>query len=189
MMGGMRADARANRQDLLAAAGRLLEEQGAGMSLRAVAQEAGVGVGTLYRHFPARRDLLDAVLEDVVARVSAILHAFLDGEAPAEHRWRRLAEELAAVNLTSLVAARDDMDAADRPREALVAEAERVITGLADRAVAEARRAGLAAPDVTGTRYLSGLLTVTRPAAGELLDRHPDQRGWLLGVYLRGLRP
>ena len=38
------------------------------MSLRGVAQEAGVGVGTLYRHFPTRRDLLDAVLEDVVAR-------------------------------------------------------------------------------------------------------------------------
>ena len=32
------------------------------MSLRGVAQEAGVGVGTLYRHFPTRRDLLDAVL-------------------------------------------------------------------------------------------------------------------------------
>ncbi|MCT1815334.1 MULTISPECIES: TetR/AcrR family transcriptional regulator [Micrococcus] len=64
----MRADARANRQDLLAAAGRLIATQGAAMSLRGVAQEAGVGVGTLYRHFPTRRDLLDAVLEDVVAR-------------------------------------------------------------------------------------------------------------------------
>ena len=41
----MRADARANRQDLLAAAGRLIATQGAAMSLRGVAQEAGVGVG------------------------------------------------------------------------------------------------------------------------------------------------
>ena len=69
----MRADARANRQDLLAAAGRLIATQGAAMSLRGVAQEAGVGVGTLYRHFPTRRDLLDAVLEDVVARTGGIL--------------------------------------------------------------------------------------------------------------------
>ncbi|WP_241253895.1 TetR/AcrR family transcriptional regulator [Micrococcus sp. KRD077] len=75
----MRADARANRQDLLAAAGRLIATQGAAMSLRGVAQEAGVGVGTLYRHFPTRRDLLDAVLEDVVARTGGILQAFLDG--------------------------------------------------------------------------------------------------------------
>lgn len=189
MMGRMRADARANRQDLLAAAGRLLEEQGGAMSLRGVAQEAGVGVATLYRHFPTRRDLLDAVLEEVVARVSGILHAFLDGDDAPELRWRRLAEDLAAVNLTSLVAARDDIEAADRPEEARVAEAERVIVGLADRVVAEARRAGLVAPGVTGARFLSGLLSVTRPPAGELLDRRPDQRDWLLDVYLRGLRP
>lgn len=189
MMGGMRADARANRQDLLAAAGRLLEEQGAAMSLRGVAQEAGVGVGTLYRHFPTRRDLLDAVLEDVVARVSGILHAFLDGGESADRRWRRLAEELAAVNLTSLVTARDDLEAADRPQEALIVEAEQVIISLTDRAVTEARRAGLVASGVTGIRYLAGLLAVTRPPAGELLARHAAQRDWLLGVYLRGLRP
>lgn len=189
MMGGMRADARANRQDLLAAAGRLLEEQGAAMSLRGVAQEAGVGVGTLYRHFPTRRDLLDAVLEDVVARVSGILHAFLDGGGSADRRWRRLAEELAAVNLTSFVTAGDDLEAADRPQEALIVEAEQVIISLTDRAVTEARRAGLVASGVTGTRYLTGLLAVTRPPAGELLARHADQRDWLLGVYLRGLRP
>ena len=91
----MRADARANRQDLLAAAGRLIATQGAAMSLRGVAQEAGIGVGTLYRHFPTRRDLLDAVLEDVVARTGGILQAFLDGAAGderdggAEARWRR----------------------------------------------------------------------------------------------------
>lgn len=77
----MRADARANRQDLLAAAGRLIATQGAAMSLRGVAQEAGIGVGTLYRHFPTRRDLLDAVLEDVVARTGGILQAFLDGRS------------------------------------------------------------------------------------------------------------
>ncbi|MPZ04530.1 helix-turn-helix transcriptional regulator, partial [Micrococcus luteus] len=80
----MRADARANRQDLLAAAGRLIATQGAAMSLRGVAQEAGVGVGTLYRHFPTLRDLLDAVLEDVVARTGGILQAFLDGAAGDE---------------------------------------------------------------------------------------------------------
>ena len=41
-------------------------------------------MGTLYRHFPTRRDLLDAVLEDVVARTGGILQAFLDGAAGDE---------------------------------------------------------------------------------------------------------
>ena len=191
----MRADARANRQDLLAAAAHLLQEQGAGMSLRAVAQEAGLGVGTLYRHFPTRRDLLDAVLEDVVARTGGILQAFLDGavgdghDGGTEARWRRLAEDLGAVNLASLAAARDDFDPADRPSEALIAEAERVILELADQVVAEARRAGLVGPDVTGADYLFGLLMVTRSPECALLGHGPDQRRWLLGTYLRGLRP
>lgn len=200
----MRADARANRQDLLAAAGRLITTQGAAMSLRGVAQEAGVGVGTLYRHFPTRRDLLDAVLADVVARIGGILQEFLDGAggdstaaggdgaepvAETETRWRRLAEDLGAVNLSSLAAARDDFDPADRPPEALMAEAERVILELADRVMAEARRAGLVGPDVTGADYLFGLLMVTRPPECEPLDRGLDQRRWLLDTYLRGLRP
>lgn len=191
----MRADARANRQDLLAAAGRLIATQGAAMSLRGVAQEAGVGVGTLYRHFPTRRDLLDAVLEDVVARTGGILQAFLDGavgdghDGGTEARWRRLAEDLGAVNLASLAAARDDFDPADRPPEALIAEAERVILELADQVVAEARRAGLVGPDVTGADYLFGLLMVTRSPECELLGHGPGQRGWLLDTYLRGLRP
>ncbi|WP_209279941.1 TetR/AcrR family transcriptional regulator [Micrococcus lylae] len=48
----MRSDARANRQDLLEAAEALLNVHGPTVSLRAVAQEAGLGVGTLYRHSP-----------------------------------------------------------------------------------------------------------------------------------------
>lgn len=152
-------------------------------------------MGTLYRHFPTRRDLLDAVLEDVVARTGGILQAFLDGAAGderdggAEARWRRLAEDLGAVNLASLAAARDDFDPADRPPEALIAEAERVILELADQVVAEARRAGLVGPDVTGADYLFGLPMVTRSPECALLGHGPDQRGWLLDTYLRGLRP
>ncbi|WP_242821208.1 hypothetical protein [Micrococcus aloeverae] len=107
----------------------------------------------------------------------------------AEARWRRLAEDLGAVNLASLAAARDDFDPADRPPEALIAEAERVILELADQVVAEARRAGLVGPDVTGADYLFGLLMVTRSPECELLGHGPDQRGWLLDTYLRGLRP
>ncbi|MFF5020879.1 SbtR family transcriptional regulator [Micrococcus luteus] len=92
------------------------------------------------------------------------------------------------MNLASLAAARDDFDPADRPSEALIAEAERVILELADQVVAEARRAGLVGSDVTGTDYLFGLLMVTRSPECELLGRGPDQRRWLLDTYLRGLR-
>jgi AcrR family transcriptional regulator len=58
----MRADARKNYDHLLAVARDVFTEQGAEASLRDVARKAGVGLGTLYRHFPTREALLEALL-------------------------------------------------------------------------------------------------------------------------------
>ena len=56
---GMRADARRNYERLLAAAGEAFAERGADdVSLEEIARRAGVGIGTLYRHFPTRQALL-----------------------------------------------------------------------------------------------------------------------------------
>lgn len=187
----MRSDARANRSDLVEAAARLLHEQGPGMSLRSVAQAAGVGIGTLYRHFPTRRDLLTAVMEQVVGRIERILGRFLadDGDPDPAVRWRTLAEQLAEENLTTLLAAHDRLAPEDCPPPDLFEEAgERVLT-LARSAVDAARDAGLVAEDVTGDRYFHGLLTVTRPFLPDHVEEDVDQRAWLIGVYLRGLRP
>jgi AcrR family transcriptional regulator len=79
----MRSDARANRQELLDAAEELVSMHGPKVSLRAVAQQAGVGVGTLYRHFPTRRHLATALLERILGCVDRIVAAYLeDGAAP-----------------------------------------------------------------------------------------------------------
>ncbi|MDH2392027.1 TetR/AcrR family transcriptional regulator [Streptomyces sp. HNM0663] len=58
----MRADARKNRDHLLAIAGAVITEQGVDASLRDIARRAGVGLATLLRHFPTREALLDALL-------------------------------------------------------------------------------------------------------------------------------
>lgn len=59
----LRADARRNREKLLVAASRAFVEQGAGASLEEIARQAGVGIGTLYRHFPTREELIAVVYE------------------------------------------------------------------------------------------------------------------------------
>lgn len=64
-----RADARRNRERLLAAARLLFAQRGADVPLAAVAQEAGVGVGTAYRHFPTQEELVQAVYRDEVTRI------------------------------------------------------------------------------------------------------------------------
>ncbi|MDY6055035.1 helix-turn-helix domain-containing protein [Micrococcus sp.] len=195
----MRADARANRQDLVAAAARLMGEQGSAMSLRAVAQAAGVGVGTLYRHFPTRRDLVTAVMDHVEARLEAIVQRFLDsadtpaaedahgGDDVAAH-WHAMARELGAENLLALLAARDDMSPEECPPPEQVDAVEERVLARAQAAVDRAARAGLVAAGVSGEQYLAGVLTVTRPFPLSIEGRNRADREWLLEVFLRGLR-
>jgi AcrR family transcriptional regulator len=66
----MRADARRNRDKLLAAAVELFGQEGTDVSLEAVAKRAGVGIGTLYRHFPTREALLEAAYRNEVCQLS-----------------------------------------------------------------------------------------------------------------------
>ncbi|MFE2107475.1 TetR/AcrR family transcriptional regulator [Kitasatospora sp. NPDC059463] len=70
-MAGDRADARRNRAKVLAAAADAMAEQGLDVPLGEIARRAGVGAGTVYRHFPSKQALLEAVfarhLEDLVA--------------------------------------------------------------------------------------------------------------------------
>ncbi|MFD6395516.1 TetR family transcriptional regulator [Nocardia sp. NPDC060249] len=68
----IRADARRNRALILAAAQRALAERGAGVSLAEVARRAGVGAGTVHRHFPTKTDLLEAVVQQRVDRLAAL---------------------------------------------------------------------------------------------------------------------
>lgn len=75
----LRRDARANRDRLLAAARAVLRERGADAPLEAIARAAGVGIGTLYRHFPDRPALVEALAEEQVEHLLAIVEG-LEGQ-------------------------------------------------------------------------------------------------------------
>ena len=66
----LRADARRNRAAILAAAEEVFSEQGASASTEEVARRAGVAIGTVFRHFPAKDDLLRAIMKDLLQRLS-----------------------------------------------------------------------------------------------------------------------
>jgi len=81
----LRADARRNYQRLLSAAAEAFTEHGADdVSLEEIARRAGVGIGTLYRHFPTRQALLEAVYTDQVAGLRALADDLLATKPPAE---------------------------------------------------------------------------------------------------------
>ncbi|HMG43151.1 MAG TPA: helix-turn-helix domain-containing protein [Acidimicrobiales bacterium] len=85
----MRADAQRNRRLILEAACGLFIEFGVQASLEAVARRAGVGIATLYRHFPHRRALVTAVAADVMARTGDEARAALADETDAFAALRR----------------------------------------------------------------------------------------------------
>ena len=78
-----RADARRNRERLLASALKLFTSSRGEVTLSAVAAEAGVGIGTLYRHFPTREALVEAIYRDEVDRLAEAAPALLR-EMPAD---------------------------------------------------------------------------------------------------------
>jgi AcrR family transcriptional regulator len=67
----MRADAQRNRARILGAAEEVFAEQGAAASTEEVARRAGVAIGTVFRHFPTKDDLLAAIMKELAARFAA----------------------------------------------------------------------------------------------------------------------
>ena len=73
----MRVDAQRNRDRILEAARALVAETGVDATMEDIARHAGVAVGTLYRHFPAKEDLVAAVVEDSLAQMASLTEGAL----------------------------------------------------------------------------------------------------------------
>ncbi|TNE62502.1 MAG: TetR/AcrR family transcriptional regulator [Alphaproteobacteria bacterium] len=88
----LRADAQRNRDSLLAAARTAFTETGPDVCLEEIARQAGVGIGTLYRHFPNREALVAAVYRREMEQLAAEADRLLADHTPAEalRRWLRL---------------------------------------------------------------------------------------------------
>jgi AcrR family transcriptional regulator len=79
-----RTDAKRNRERILAVAKEAFTRRGANASLDDVAKEAGVGAGTLYRHFPSRDALIEAVYRTEVEKLAAAQRKFAETMPPIE---------------------------------------------------------------------------------------------------------
>ena len=106
-----RADARRNREGLLEAAKAAFAELGADASLEEIARRAGVGIGTLYRHFPTRDAVVEAVYRREVQQLAGAAPRLIESLPPVEalRAWMRLfidyvaAKRVIAPALKSLV--------------------------------------------------------------------------------------
>ena len=94
-----RADAVRNRERVLEAAKAVFSAGGPEASLEAVAKQAGVGIGTLYRHFPTRQDLFEAVYRREVQQLVELAEELRNAPAPVDalRRWLRSNVEFVAT--------------------------------------------------------------------------------------------
>jgi AcrR family transcriptional regulator len=185
----MRADARANRQALIEAARRVYAARGPEAPYSSIAEEAGVGIGTLYRHFPTQDDLVIGLVEDVRDRVVAVCETHLpEMAADPEPTWSAFVSDMVGLYLGAfLPQVIDRPDPTSLPAE-VFAMRETVMSRIGE-VLDLARQAGLVKPDVTPLHFQAGIGILTRPLPAVLLAQVPDMADWLVGVYVDGLRP
>lgn len=128
-----RADALRNRERVLAAAGAAFAEAGFDAQVDDIARRAGVGVGTVYRHFPTKDALVDALAEAHFGQLADLVEAALDLQGDAwkifaDTIWRAAAPAVADVASSEIIAGHPRIgDVAQRSRERLDAASETLI--------------------------------------------------------------
>ena len=179
----LRADARRNRELILSAAREQFADHGLDVHMEQIARGAGVGVGTVYRHFPAKEDLLQALADERFARFAEHARAALDDPDP----WNGF-RELMRASARVVAEDRGLSEAMDQLPDLCTASAEKVrllelVSELIERAKASgAMRADFMAEDVPS--LMRGLARATAPQ-----DNGPPAMSWerYLDIMLAGL--
>jgi AcrR family transcriptional regulator len=177
-----RADARRNSERLVAVAREAFQRDGASAPLDDIARKAGVGPGTLYRHFPTREALLAAVYRQDVADIAARADQLRAELPPMQALTAWLGEQLEYIThrmgLGSAIKVMlaDDTETMEWCRDTMRGAAGRLLEG--------AQREGLVRTDVDATTMLRlvhgvGLATETAPDRAELM----------MSIVVGGLRP
>lgn len=178
-----RADSLRNRERLLKAATRVFSAGGPEASLEAVARRAGVGIGTLYRHFPTREALFEAVYRREVDELAGLAERLAHEAEPVDalRQWLSAFVQLVATKKGMLAAL--SLAAQAPPSELYAYSFDRLATAL-DGILRRAVAAGQMRGDITPEDLLRALLG---------LSYSYEQPDWqatvlrLIGVFVDGL--
>jgi AcrR family transcriptional regulator len=179
----MRADARRNREAVIAAARELFRDQGLEAQMPDVARAAKVGVGTVYRHFSTKDDLITALVADHFERLAEQMRGGLEADDP----WDGLAE---FIRFTARIQAEDRglcEVMGSRPEMMDAAARAAGLPELAEQMVKRAQRAGALRKDLTWEdipMIACGLGPIAQTTVGPATGRWPR----LVEIVLDGLR-
>ena len=179
-----RADASRNRDQLLEVATRVFITADGEPSMRAIAREAGVGIGTLYRHFPTREALVDAVYRDQVTRLTSGADALLAELPPAValRRWMDLFGDWIATKNGMLETLLTMIESGEIAHVRTQTELHTAINKL----LAAGQAAGTLSTDITVEDIAAGLIGIFTVAP---LPEQQTRANRLLDILMNGLRP
>ena len=175
-----RADARRNYEKVLAAAREEFAEGGESTALEQIARRAGVGIGTLYRHFPTRQALLEAVYLEEVEEVCRAAEQ-LQGDDPwtALERWF---ERFIAYMATKQALAGELLNYLE-PDTELFKSCRAALFAAGEPLLQRAQAAGVVRADVTIGQVMQMVIAIAKTAGSE-----PGQVEHLVRIVLDGLR-
>jgi AcrR family transcriptional regulator len=176
-----RADARRNYEKVLTAAREAFSEGGESTALEEIARRAGVGIGTLYRHFPNRQALLEALYVDEVEEVCRTAAQLDDGDDPWEalNGWF---ERFIAYLATKRALAHELLNYLDHDA-ALFQVCRASLFDAGDPLLKRAQAAGVVRPDVNIAEVIQMVMGI-----GKIPASDPRQNEHILRIALDGLR-
>ncbi|MFJ8434694.1 TetR/AcrR family transcriptional regulator [Kitasatospora sp. NPDC094019] len=181
----LRADAARNRAKLLEAATEVFTTRGVGVPTEEIARAAGVGVGTLFRHFPTKEALLEAVMVRRLETIATGTAELAAGAGPAEAFFgcfRLIVEQSAGKNEFTRALAAAGIDV----HSSLRASSAGIRTQLAE-LLERAQRAGAVRADLTLPELVA--LVIGTGAGLEQLGPDPAAHARVFDVVFTGLRP
>lgn len=181
----IRADAARNRKLLLDAAAAEFAENGMDVSIARIAARAGVGKGTVFRHFASKEQLVAAIFCDQLDGLAATGKGLLEAEDPGA---ALLAFMTAGVELTTADRSFCQVTAEMSRSDPAIRAASDRLAGVAESLADRARRAGVVRPDVTGHDIVL-LLGAAAQAALPVSDALPGLWRRYLAMIFDGLRP
>jgi AcrR family transcriptional regulator len=179
-----RADAQRNRERILQVAKLAFTRSGADVSLDEVAKQAGVGPGTLYRHFPTRDALLEAVYRTEVEKLAAAQKEFSATLPPVDalRAWMLLFVDYIAAKQVIAPALNSLVEGPSKLFEASGTQVKRAIHSLVKAAIAS----GDIRADLDPLDLLRALVGVSNVASG---PDWPDSARRLVQILVAGSRP
>ena len=179
-----RADAQRNRERILQVAKAAFSRSGADVSLDEVAKHSGVGPGTLYRHFPTRDALLEAVYRTEVERLAAAEKEFSRTMSPikALRAWMLLFIDYIATKQIIVAALNTVVGGPSKLFESARAQIHGAIDSLVNRAI----KSGDIRPDLDPFDLLRALVGVSNVSS---VPDWPESARRLVDILLAGSRP